>query len=90
MKKSTIPALINNDKFRNYNFATVDFDRVRNNARKLIGNGSIPQLLVYAKQGGEWKMRTLMGYKSAESVEAFLRGSGQIRTAEATRLAVEQ
>ncbi len=90
MKKSTIPALINNDKFRNYNFATVDFDRDRNNARKLIGNGSIPQLLVYEKQGGEWKMRTLMGYKSAESVEAFLRGSGQIRTAEATRLAVEQ
>ncbi len=90
MKKSTIPALIDNDKFRHFNFATVDLDKDRTDARKLIGNGSIPQLIVYEKIAGEWKVRSLKGYKTADSVESFLRSSSPVRTAEATRLAVGQ
>lgn len=90
MKQTTIPTLINDDKFRNFNFATVDLDRNQKDARKLIGNGSVPQLIVFEKRDKQWKMRSLMGYNSVESVEAFLAESNPVRTAKATTLAIDQ
>ncbi len=90
MKRSTIPALIHDNRFRNFNFATVDLDRDQKNARKLIGNGTVPQLIVFEKHDQQWKVRTLLGYNSAESVEAFLAGSERVRTAHANTLAVDQ
>ena len=90
MKRTTIPELINNQKFNHFNFATVDLDRDRSDARKLIGNGSVPQLIVFEKKNNQWKTRTLLGYNSTAAVEAFLAESVPIRTANANTLAVDQ
>lgn len=90
MKQTTIPQLIKDNKFHNFHFATVDLDRDPRDARNLIGHGTVPQLIIYEKRNGSWNTRTLMGYNTPESVEAFIRPSGPVLTANAQSLAAGQ
>ena len=81
MKQTTIPSLISDDQFRNFNFATVDLDRDTIDARNLIGNGTVPQLVIFEKQNGIWQQRRLLGYKSPDTVKEFLGNTGPVLTA---------
>lgn len=90
MKQTTIPQLIDGNKFRNVHFATVDLDREPTDARNLIGSRGVPQLVMYEKHNGSWKVSFLSGYQDVAKVESFLNQSEVIRTAQAQTQVVEQ
>lgn len=90
MKQNTIPAMVDNNKFSNVHFATVDLDRNPVDARNLIGDRGVPQLVLYEKQDGVWTVRFLSGYHDIAAVETFLGKPKSIRTADAQTLVVGQ
>ncbi len=90
MKQTTIPRLIESNKFKDVHFATVDLDRNSTDARNLIGSRGVPQLVIYEKQNEAWKVRFLSGYHDVASVESFLNQSTAIRTAQAQLQVVDQ
>ena len=83
MKKTTIPQLIEANSFKDVHFATVDLDQQPVDARNLIGSRGVPQLVMYEKHEGSWKVRFLSGYQDVAKVETFLNQSDAIRTAQA-------
>lgn len=83
MKTTTIPELMAKDAFKDFHFATVDLDRERGLARKLIGQRGVPQLIMFERQNGEWVRRYLRGAQTIETVEAFIAQANQVRTASA-------
>jgi thiol:disulfide interchange protein len=90
MKQTTIPRMIDNHKFDQVHFATVDLDVNTKDARNLIGSRGVPQLVLYEKQGGVWTVRFLSGYHDVAAVESFLTQSSKVRTAGIPTLAVGQ
>lgn len=90
MKQTTIPEMVDDNRFRDFHFALVDVDKEPKNARNLIGDGLVPQLIVYEKKDGEWDTRSVMGFQSVAQVETFLEASRPVRTAEAKTLVVDQ
>lgn len=83
MKRTTIPALMQKSAFKNFHYATVDYDRDGKVARQLIGDRGVPQLIMYEKREGKWVRRYLSGYKTAQTVEAFVAQANTVRTASA-------
>jgi thiol:disulfide interchange protein len=82
MKTTTIPALMAQHRFSEYNFATVDLDHQQKLARSLIQNQGVPQLILYEKQGDQWVKRHLVGWQSVTTVQSFLDASLTTRTAQ--------
>lgn len=89
MKDTTIPQMVSDNKFRNVHFASIDFDKDPKNARNLIGNRGIPQLVLYEKIDGKWNVRYLSGFQKVAAVEKFI-GTPDLRTAKADSLAVDK
>ena len=90
MKQTTIPQMIEGKKFDQVHFATVDLDKNPTDARNLIGNRGIPQLVIYEKQNDTWNVRYLSGYQDVAKVESFLSQSPTIRTAQADLQVADQ
>lgn len=82
MKKTTIPALMKKEAFRDFNYATVDLDKEEKLARQLIGERGVPQLIMFEKQGDQWVRRFLSGYQSTGNVENFMSQVGKVKIAE--------
>jgi thioredoxin-related protein len=83
MKKTTIPKLMAKEAFKDFYFATVDLDKERDLARKLIGSRGVPQLIMYERKEGQWIRRYLRGSQTPQTVEAFIGRAKLIRTADA-------
>jgi thiol:disulfide interchange protein len=83
MKNTTIPRLLQKSAFKDFHYSTVDLDKDSKIARQLIGDRGVPQLIMYEKQDGKWLRRYLRGYKTAETVEAFVAQANTMRTASA-------
>jgi len=82
MKNSTLPELMSRDAFADFHFATVDYDRENDLAKQLIGDRGVPQLLMFEKYEGKWIRRHITGYKTADTVQAFIaQAGGTLRTA---------
>jgi thiol-disulfide isomerase/thioredoxin len=88
MKQTTIPQMIEENRFQSVHFATVDVDKNPKDARNLIGSRGVPQLILYEKIEGAWQVRYLAGYHDVSSVETFLNKSQRIRTANSRSLMV--
>lgn len=72
MKKNVIPQVKRSGLLKKVAFAIVNVDRQRSLARKLIGGGAIPQLIMYRKTTHGWKRRKLIGGQTAKAVEKFI------------------
>ena len=72
MKKTVMPRVRDNGTLRKVVFAMVNPDRESELAKKLIGGGPIPQLLMFRKKGDGWVKKSLVGGQSVESVEQFI------------------
>ncbi len=90
MKSTTIPELMKKSAFQDFHYATVDLDKESKLARQLIGDRGVPQLIMYEKRDGNWVRRYLRGYKSAETVEAFVAQANSFRTASAQSTIVDK
>ncbi len=91
LKQTTIPTMVEDNRFRDFHFALVDVDQEPKNARNLIGDGLVPQLIIYQKkEDGQWNTRSVMGFQSVTQLETFLEPSRPVRTAEADTLVVDQ
>ena len=88
MKKTTIPTMLADEKFKGVFFTAVDLDKQQRIARELVGNKGVPQLVIFEKDKGLWNTRSLVGIQSVGSVEKFLEKSPQLRTAKAQNVAV--
>jgi thiol:disulfide interchange protein len=83
MKQTTIPELLAQNKFKDFHYATVDWDRDGELAQQLIQGRGVPQLIIFEKKDDKWQRRYLTGIKTVATVEAFLQKSEGIRTAKA-------
>lgn len=84
MKTTTIPELLTREAFKDFHYATVDYDREAELAQQLIGNRGVPQLLMFEKKEGKWVRRYMTGYKTADTVQAFMaQANNRVRTASA-------
>ena len=72
MKKTVIPQVRKHGLLRKVAFAIVNPDRDRELARKLIGKGPIPQLLMFRKTPKGWRRKKLVGGQSVRTVEKFI------------------
>lgn len=91
MKTDTLPELMSREAFKDFHFATVDYDVENELATQLIGTRGVPQLLMFEKQEGKWVRRYITGYKSADVVEAFIaQRQTPVRTAQATTTEIEK
>lgn len=84
MKATTIPQLMKQNTFSEFNYATVDLDEEEGLARQLIGDRGVPQLIMFEKRNGEWVRRYLRGIQTPETVQAFVAQADYFRTANAT------
>ena len=82
MKKTTIPQLMQKKAFKNCHWATVDFDLENDIAMQLTEGKGVTQLIMFEKRDGKWTRRRIAGYKDANTVEAFMAQSQQIRSAQ--------
>ena len=83
MKRTTIPTMLSQNKFKDFHFATVDVDKQTKIARQLVKSRGVPQLIIFEKKKGVWMTRNLPGVQSVASVESFLDKSLSTRTAQA-------
>lgn len=81
MKKTTIPALLRKDSFKDFHYAMVDLDAEEELGRQLIGNRGLPQLIMFEKEDGKWVRRYLRGVQTVQTVEAFVAQASSLRTA---------
>jgi thioredoxin-like negative regulator of GroEL len=73
MKKNVLPEVRKRGMLSKVTFAIVNADRQGKLAKKLIGGGPIPQLIMYRKSANGWKRRKLVGGQSVEKVETFIK-----------------
>jgi thioredoxin-like negative regulator of GroEL len=90
MKQNTMPELFNKDAFRDFHFATVDYDAETKIADQLIGDRGLPQMIMFEKSNGKWLRRYLKGIQTAQAVEAFVAQAGTYRTADAKANRIEK
>lgn len=83
MKRTTIPQLMQKDAFKDFHYATVDFDQETSLARQLIGDRGLPQIIMFEQQDGQWVRRYLKGIQNLKTVEAFFSQAQHFRTADA-------
>jgi thioredoxin-like negative regulator of GroEL len=72
MEKTVLPQIRKHGLLQKVSFAIVNVDRERTLARKLIGSGPVPQLVMYRRNGQGWLRRRLVGGQSPEAVEEFI------------------
>jgi len=89
MKKTVIPEVKKRGLLKQVAFAVVNVDRQRSLARRLIGGGPIPQLVMYRKTDDGWKRRKLVGRQSVKTVEKFIK-EGVALAAKAEKEAEEE
>lgn len=77
MKRSVIPGMIQRGKLRNVQFTVVDTDEDPALARKLMQGTSIPQLIVYSRNGDSWRRTQLTGPKAEAEIEAVINSAVQ-------------
>ena len=90
MKQSTIPQMMKTDSLDGFHFATVDVDRNARDAKNLIGDGQVPQLILFKKVDGKWKTTKMIGFGNPELVKSFLGVPAPVRTAEAVAPKIDQ
>ncbi|MGI9516942.1 MAG: thioredoxin family protein [Pirellulaceae bacterium] len=72
MKETTIAEMLGNEALQDVHFATVDVDNDEQDAKNLIGDGAVPQLILFERDGSQWQWRRVEGYQTVAQVEAFL------------------
>ncbi|MGO9111054.1 MAG: thioredoxin family protein [Thermoguttaceae bacterium] len=72
MKRRILPQIRERGLLSRVAFATVNPDQDRDLSRQLIGNGPIPELVMYRKTPRGWIRRVLVGGQSVENVEQFI------------------
>ena len=85
MKNTTIPQLMQKQAFKDCHWAAVDFDAEHDIAMQLTEGKGVPQLIMFEKRDGKWIRRRIAGYKDANTVEAFMAQSQQLRLAQLTQ-----
>jgi thioredoxin-like negative regulator of GroEL len=88
MEKKVLPQVSKHGLLQKVSFAIVNVDRERTLARKLIGSGPIPQLVMFRRTNKGWLRRRLVGGRSPEEVEEFIKQG--IARDEAAKLAAEK
>jgi len=73
MDKTVIPQVRQRGLLRRVAFAHVNLDQERDLGQELTAGGPIPQLLMYRRTLGGWKMRRIIGGQSVETVESFIK-----------------
>lgn len=53
-------------------FAYVDYDAERRIAEKLLSSDTVPELVLFIKENGEWRQERLIGSHSVAEIEEFL------------------
>ena len=89
MKNSTIPQLMQKQAFKDCHWAAVDFDAEHDIAMQLTEGKGVPQLIMFEKRDGKWVRRRIAGYKDANTVEAFMAQSQQLRMAQLTNNTID-
>ena len=72
MKRKVMPQIRERGMLSRVAFATVNPDQEGELSRQLIGNGPIPELVMYRKTPRGWVRRVLVGGQSVEAVEQFI------------------
>ncbi|NQU26521.1 MAG: thioredoxin family protein [Candidatus Nealsonbacteria bacterium] len=72
MKKTVIPEIEKRGLLDDVTFAVVYVDRERTLAKKLIGNGAVPQLFMFRKTSTGWQRKKLVGGQTVNTVERFI------------------
>ncbi len=72
MKRQILPKIRERGLLSRVAFATVNPDQEGELSRQLIGNGPIPELVMYRKTPRGWIRRVLIGSQSVEQVEQFI------------------
>lgn len=72
MKRRILPQIRERGLLSRVAFATVNPDREGELSRQLIGNGPIPELVMFRKTPRGWIRRVLIGGQSVETVEQFI------------------
>jgi thiol:disulfide interchange protein len=73
MKTGVLARMMRSGKLSRVNYAVVNTDRERELANKLMQGGSIPQLIVFSKNGEKaWSRQQITGATSEESVATFI------------------
>lgn len=72
MKNATIPDLKRNGHLDSLVLAQVNTDREPELAKKLMRGGSIPQLILFTRQGDSWNRTQLTGAQDPNQLRAFL------------------
>ena len=72
MKRRILPQVRERGLLSRVAFATVNPDQEGELSRQLIGNGPIPELVMYRKTPRGWIRRVLVGSQSVETVEQFI------------------
>ncbi|MEI8375434.1 MAG: thioredoxin family protein [Planctomycetota bacterium] len=72
MKRKVMPQIRERGMLSRVAFATVNPDQEGELSRQLIGNGPIPELVMFRKTPRGWVRRVLVGGQSVEAVEQFI------------------
>lgn len=72
MKKRILPRIRERGLLSRVAFANVNPDQEGALSHQLIGNGPIPELVMYRKTPRGWIRRVLIGSQSVENVEQFI------------------
>jgi thioredoxin-like negative regulator of GroEL len=78
MKSQTLPQVVSDDVFKQVAFTVVDSDKQGDIARQVTGGGSIPQLVMFRREGDSWKQERLVGAQSPRAILQFLRRGIQV------------
>ena len=72
MEKTVLPQVAKRGLLKKVSFAVVNVDREATLARKLIGSGPVPQLVMFRRNGKGWLRKRLVGGQTPEAVEKFI------------------
>ena len=84
MKRRIMPQVKGLPLFGRVVYATVNPDNEGELSRSLIGNGPIPQLILFRRQAGKWSRTALVGAQTVETVTGLIE-RGTIPEAEAPK-----
>lgn len=73
MEKNVFPQVQKRGLLKKVSFVIVNVDREKTLARKLIGNGPLPQLVMFRRGNKGWLRRKLIGGQSTQTVEKFIK-----------------
>ena len=73
MVKTVLPQVRSHGLLKRVSFAIVNVDREKTLARKLIGGGPVPQLVMFRRTNKGWLRRRLVGAQNTKAVETFIK-----------------